>query len=721
MRIGLVVSCLLLASLTFAQDSPLKAPVAEKHPETKTVGGMTLTDNYQWLENGNNQQVKDWVTKENAYSRIYLDGIAARKPIYEWLEKMESDTGVGYGGVQYVAGKIFALKFVPHLQQSMLVVMESPNDTGSEKVVVDPNKLDAKGTTSIQFYVPSLDGKYVAVCLPQGGSENGGLSVFETATGKKLSDEVPRVQFATAGGSVTWKGDGSGFYYTRYPHDGERAEADMNFYQQVYFHKLGTPASEDIYAIGKEFPRIAEVTLMTSRDGKWIEASVELGDGGKYEHFLLGPDGKWQQLTHFEDGITAIALGDDDALYIDDTKNALNGQIKRLPLEGKGPVKVGNAKLIVPEGKAAIEGFGFSLSGTYPAFVATKSKLYVIDTVGGPQDVRVFDHAGKELGKMPLDPVSSVGVIVPEGGDKALVSAETFTKASAYYEYDPASPKLNETALKSVQNELDFGAIEVVRETAISKDGTKVPMTVLYKKGTKLDGTNPTILYGYGGFGLSTSPQWDPTLKPWLDHGGVYAIGNIRGGGEFGERWHREGMLTNKQHVFDDFIACAEKLIAARYTSGEKLGILGGSNGGLLMGAVMTQRPELFKAVDSEVGIYDMTMLENTPNGQFNVTEYGTMKNPAEAKAMLAYSPYQHVVDGKHYPVALFMTGDNDSRVDPAHSRKFVAELQAAGATAYLRTSANAGHGGIGAAESERLSWAADSWAFFFDQLGLKW
>ena len=272
-----------------------------------------------------------------------------------------------------------------------------------------------------------------------------------------------------------------------------------------------------------------------------------------------------------------------------------------------------------------------------------------------------------------------------------------------------------------MQKEVDLGEIEVVRETATSKDGTKVPFTVLYKKGTPLDGKNPTILNAYGGFGLSMTPSWDPILKMWIDRGGVYAIANIRGGGEFGESWHKAGMLLEKQHGFDDFIASAEGLIAAHYTSPEKLGIEGGSNGGLLMGAVMTQRPELFHAVNSSVGIYDMTMLESTENGQFNVTEYGSIKDPAQFKAMLAYSPYQHVQDGKHYPVSLFMTGDNDARVDPAHSRKFVARLEQAGATAYLRTSANAGHGGIGAAESERLSWASDSWAFFFDQLDVKW
>lgn len=720
MRARLLFLIMSLAAFAVAQPDTAKPPVAAKHPVTKDIDGVKLIDNYQWLENGSNPEVKAWVQQENAYSRAYLDNRSARQPIYDWLEKLEHQTGIAYAEVEFRGGTIFALKHDPALQQPVLVAMKSADDPASAQVVVDPNKLDPKGTTSIEFYMPSLDGKYVAVCMPVGGSESGGVEIFETATGKKLNDEVPRVQNGTAGGSVTWNADGSGFYYTRYPRQGERPAADMDFYQQIYFHKLGTPVSEDKYEIGKDFPRIAEITLQTSDDGQWVLATVELGDGGQYEHFLRGPDDQWTQLTHFQDGITAVGFGPDDALYIDDTKSALNGKIERLPLDPKAPTTLASAKLIVRESKASIEAFGFTISGQFPDFVATQDRLYVIETIGGPQEVRIFDHAGRALGSVPLPPVSAVDHLVALEGDRILVDTQSFVNPPAYYMFDPAGGKLAETGLR-IENAEPLPNLEVVRVTATSKDGTKVPMTVLYKKGTKLDGHRPAILTAYGGFGLSTTPGWNPTLKMWIDRGGVYAIGNVRGGGEFGEAWHRAGMLLNKQHVFDDFIACAERLIAGHYTDPGELGIQGGSNGGLLMGAVMTQRPDLFRAVNSDVGIYDMTILESSPNGQFNVTEFGSIKNPAQLQAMLAYSPYQHVVNGTHYPVSLFMTGDNDPRVDPAQSRKFVARLQAAGATAYLRTSANAGHGGIGAAESERLAWAADAWAFFFDQLGMKW
>ena len=267
----------------------------------------------------------------------------------------------------------------------------------------------------------------------------------------------------------------------------------------------------------------------------------------------------------------------------------------------------------------------------------------------------------------------------------------------------------------------DFSDIEVLRETAVSKDGTKVPMTILRRKGTKLDGNNPALLYGYGGYAINLTPAFDPSLRPLFDRGVVYAIASLRGGGEFGEAWHKAGMLTRKQNVFDDFAACAQHLIDQHYTSLAHLAIEGGSNGGLLMGAALTQHPELFHAVVSHVGIYDMLRVELFPNGAFNVTEFGTVKDPEQFKALYAYSPYHHVKDGKAYPAVLFLTGDHDGRVDPANSRKMTARLQAATsshAPVLLRTSSNAGHG-IGTTLSERIAQDTDVFAFLFDQLGL--
>jgi len=290
-----------------------------------------------------------------------------------------------------------------------------------------------------------------------------------------------------------------------------------------------------------------------------------------------------------------------------------------------------------------------------------------------------------------------------------------YTEPPTWYRWETASGRAAKAAL-SVPFPIDFSDVEVVRDQATSKDGTRVPMTILHRKGLKLDGNNPTRLSGYGGYGISMTPAFNPGLKTWLDHGGVEVIANLRGGAEFGEEWHRGGNLIRKQNVFDDFIACAERLVSAGYTNKSRLAIEGGSNGGLLMGAALTQRPDLFKAVVSHVGIYDSLRVELDPNGIFNVPEVGTVKDPEQFRALYAYSPYHHVRDGAAYPPILFLTGANDLRVNPMHSRKMTARLQAAGARTLLRTSAASGHG-IGTSLDERIEQEVDVLAFLFDQL----
>ncbi|MGA2902843.1 MAG: prolyl oligopeptidase family serine peptidase, partial [Candidatus Korobacteraceae bacterium] len=613
---------------------------------------------------------------------------------------------------------LFAMNAQPHKQQDMLVTLRSPDDVASKHVVLDPMQIDATNSTAIQFYVPSQDGSKVAVSLAQGGTESGTVHVYNVATDQALPDVVPRVT-AIGGGSVIWNADGSGFYYTHYPNEGERPAQDLNFYQQIYFHKLGTAATEDIYVIGKDWPRIAETTLSSSQDGKYLLATVGNGDGGDYAHFLCGPDGQWTQITQFSDGIKAIAIGE-DALYMLSRHHAPHGKILRAPL---GSPALKNAKVIVPESAAVIQDFRFSLAGSQPSFVPTATRLYVTELVGGPTEIRIFDHDGRDLGTVPAEPVSTIIQILPLQGDEILFGNVSYVDPMAWFRYDPASKKVIVTAMRE-GSPVSFAGVKVAREFATSKDGTKVPVTIFLREGTKRNGQNPAILTGYGGFGLSMTPFFDPGLLSWLDAGGVFAIANLRGGGEFGEEWHQNGMLTHKQNVFDDFIACAEHLIKAKYTNPSKLGIEGGSNGGLLMGAVLTQRPDLFRAVVSVAGLYDMLRSETTQNGQYNTTEYGSAKNPEQFKAMYAYSPYQHVQDGVKYPSILLMVGENDPRVDPWHSRKFAAALQAATASknpVLLISFSNAGHGGIGSAEDQRIAMGTYIEEFLYDQLGVKW
>jgi prolyl oligopeptidase len=363
----------------------------------------------------------------------------------------------------------------------------------------------------------------------------------------------------------------------------------------------------------------------------------------------------------------------------------------------------------VPESKAVIE-----------QFAPTVSRLYVADLVGGPSQLRMFDLAGRDLGLIPVKEISEVSALVRYKADELLFESQSYTDPPAWYRLDPASKKVTRTALCQT-TAADYSDVQVIREFATSKDGTRVPLNIMARKGTKLDGNNPTVLYGYGGFGVSESPGFAARLRPLMDHGVVYVVANLRGGGEYGEEWHLAGTLTRKQNVFDDFAAAARYLIERKYTNPARLAIEGGSNGGLLMGAALTQHPDLFRAVVSYVGIYDMLRVELYPNGAFNVTEFGTVKEGDQFRALFAYSPYHHVVNGTQYPAVLFLTGDNDPRVDPANSRKMTARLQASGTKrpVLLRTSGSSGHG-IGTALSERIAEEADEYAFLFDQLGVR-
>ena len=344
----------------------------------------------------------------------------------------------------------------------------------------------------------------------------------------------------------------------------------------------------------------------------------------------------------------------------------------------------------------------------------------MIDIAGGPSRVRVFDDRGRPLTAPLLPPVSAVYQVVYVGQGDALFYIATYLDPPAWYSFSAASGKSVRTAI-SETSRVKFDDAEVVRDFAVSKDGTRVPISIIRRKGTKLDGANPVLLTGYGGFGISLQPYFvGSETRVWLDQGGIWAIANIRGGGEYGEEWHKQGMLAHKQNGFDDFIACAQYFVQHKYTSPSRLAILGGSNGGLLMGAAFTQRPGLFRAVVSYVGIYDMLRNELDPNGSFNTTEYGTVKDPDQFKALYAYSPYHRVQDGTNYPAILFLTGENDHRVNPMQSRKMTARLQAANASGYpilLRTTASAGHG-IGTALDEQIEERADVFSFLFDQLG---
>jgi len=693
-----------VALLNLSGAGPL--PQTPKKPVTDEYQGVKVEDNYQWLEQDDDPAVKAWSDAQSRRTREYLDKLPDRAAIEKQLTDWYAKTSPSYSGIVSRPGILFARTFQPPKQQQMLVTLASAEDLKSERMVLDPNKLDPSGKTAIDWFVPSHDGKYVAMSISRGGSEDGTLHVYETTTGKPLKDSIAHVQYPTAGGSAAWNADGTGIYYTRFPRKGERPDSDLNFYQQVYFHKIGTADSEDTYSIGKDFPRIAEIKLEASRDGKYILATVANGDGGDFTHYLLGPDGNWKQLTQFSDQIKAARIGRDGALYLLSRADAPRGKILRAPLDKP---ELSNATMIVPPSDAVIQ-----------FMEPTADAIYVGDLLGGPSQIRRFGLNGEGETVVPIPNISAVTEMESVEDNSLLFRDVSYTEPAAWFHLTGNAPP-KKTALVD-SSPVSFADIEVSREMATSKDGTKVPLNIIRRKGAKLDGNNPVVLYGYGGYGVSMQPGFEFSRRLWFDRGGVLVVASIRGGGEFGEEWHKAGNLTKKQNVFDDFAASAEYLINEKWTRPEKLAILGGSNGGLLMGAMITQHPDLVRAVVSAVGIYDMLRVELAPNGAFNVTEFGTVKDPEQFKALYAYSPYHHVNDGTSYPSILFMTGANDGRVAPYHSRKMVARLDEANKSSnpiLLRTSTSSGHG-IGTALSERIKQLADQYSFLFAQLEMR-
>lgn len=688
-------------------------PQTPKLPVVNEYHGVEVVDPYQWLEDWEDGRVQSWSNKQNVYARKILNNLSGVEELREQITKILTAESVRYYSLCRLGGKLFAIKRQPPLEQPLLVVMPSALQPESERVIVDPTKIDPSGVTSIDFYVPSPDGSLVAVSLSVGGSESGDVHIYKTETGEEIKEVIARVNGGTAGGDLAWTPDGSGFYYTRYPRAGERPAKDMDFYQQVWFHKMGTSPDDDQYEIGKDFPRIVEIRLQVDERTGRVLVTTQYGDSGRFAHYVRSVRRQWKQISDYDDQIVQATFGPDDTLFAICRANAPRGKILKL---SDSDFSLEKAQIIVSEGDSAIVSDFYG----HPPMVVTSNRLYLTYQLGGPSEIRVFDLQGQRQAGPKILPVSSVGQIVAVENDAILYPNSSYIEPSAWYLFGPDEGTTVRTALVT-ESPVDFSDCEVVREYATSKDGTKVPVNIIRRKGLTLDGSNPVLLTGYGGYGISIEPGFKALRRVWIDQGGVFAQANLRGGGEFGEQWHKQGMLTNKQNVFDDFAAVMQYMIDAGYTSPEKLAIMGGSNGGLLMGAMITKHPELCRAVVSSVGIYDMLRVELAPNGEFNIPEFGTVKNPDHFRALYAYSPYHNVEDNVAYPSVLFLTGANDPRVDPMHSRKMTARLQAtssSGKPVLLRTSSKTGHG-LATPLSEQIDMSVHYHAFLFNELGL--
>jgi prolyl oligopeptidase len=689
------------------------APATARLEVTDSYFDVAVKDPYRWLEDAKDPRVHQWSETQDQRARQYLDGLSSRKPIYERLYAQIAAESPSYYGLRAAGNRIFAFYNHPPKQQPMIAVLGQEADPGRARVVLDPNTLNPKGTTAIDWFVPSPTGGLIAVSLSEDGSEDGTLHVFDVESGRDLGETITRVQYPTGGGSLAWQSDGKGFWYTRYP-GAERPAEEQHFYQRVYFHALGQDPKRDVLVLGDGLPKVAEIALSNRGNPEILVATVANGDGGEFAHFLIDRSGKAEPLTRFEDQVVFVTVGTDASVYLVSHRGAPRGKLLKL---SPGDRVLAHAREIVPQSDVVIQPGGEF--GGDPV-VATPKALYVRELVGGPSRVALFDLEGRARGELPLPGSATVAEVEPVAGGAVLYDIDTYLRPRYYASYDEATGRSSDTAIAQ-KSPVSFDDTEVVREFATSRDGTRVPLNIVRRRGTVLNGRNPVLLTGYGGYAVSLTPSFlGPYIRLWLDAGGVYVVANLRGGGEFGEAWHQAGNLTHKQNVFDDFTAAAQYLIAERYTEPRRLAITGGSNGGLLMGACLTQHPELYGAVVSRVGIYDMLRVELDPNGSFNTTEFGSVRNPEQFRALYAYSPYHHVVEGTRYPAIFMQTGETDGRVNPAHSRKMIARLQAAtaGGPVYLSINAHAGHG-IGSALSIRVAQAADRYAFLFDRLKL--
>jgi prolyl oligopeptidase len=715
MQHSIVISAVMASFIGTASAAvPPPPPATPSGTATDTYFGITEKDPYRWLENGADPKVHEWSVAQDARTRAYLDALPVRAKIHDRLMALLSKTSPSYVGLYPAGGKIFATYVQPPKQQPMIAVLGPDADPAKARVVVDPNALNPAGTTAIDWFVPSRDGTKLAVSLSDNGSEDGTLHIFDVATGQDSALRIPGVQYPTAGGSLAWRKDGTGFWYTRYPGADAPAER-QHFYQQVFYHKLGEDPAADTYVAGKDFPKVAEIALSNRQSPGPVLMSVANGDGGEFAHYVIADNGTVAQVTHFADHAIAGQIGPDGTLYLVSHDGAPRGKLLALP---PGDFALEHARTLIPQTDGVIEGGGEF--GGAPITITNRA-LYVREIVGGPSRVAAYTHDGEKLPDLPLPGLAAVDEVVPLSGGQLLYSVATYLRPPYFERFDEASAKASESQLAET-SPVHFDDAAVTRVFATSKDGTKVPLNIIALKTATQNSANPTLLYGYGGYNISEVPYFlGARGRIWLDGKGVLALANLRGGGEYGEAWHEQGALTHKQNVFDDFYACAQYLVAQRWTSTKKLAALGGSNGGLLMGAMMTQHPNEFRAIVSQVGIYDMLRVELDPNGAFNTTEFGSVKDQAQFRALAGYSPYHHVTRGTKYPAIFMATGEHDGRVNPMHSRKMIAALQAAdtsGLPVLLSINSHAGHG-IGSALSIRVDQMADFQAFLFGQLGM--
>jgi prolyl oligopeptidase len=677
-------------------------PVARKSDQIDDYHGMKVADPYRWLEDLDSAETRQWVEAENNLTFAYLNAIPQRAAIRERLTKLWNYEKYG---VPFKEGNRYFYTRNSGLQnQSVLYTVTSLD--APPQMILDPNTLSADGTVAVSGLQTSPDGKLLAYSLSASGSDWQEWKVRDVETGKDLSDHLQWVKFS----GVSWTRDGKGFFYNRYDEPKADALKGVNYFQKVYYHKLGTAQAEDVLVYERPDQKDWLFGGSVTEDGNYLIITIYQGTDVKnrvYYKDLKAKDAPVVKLLDDFDAAYSFVGNEGSRFWFQTDQQAPRGKV--IEINAAKPERA-NWKVIVPESKETLQA---------TTFVNNKFILnYLKDAY---TQVKIYDTSGKFLNDVAFPGIGTADGFGGKPTDKETFYAFTgFTVPTTIYRYDFATGK--STVFRQPKVEFNPNDFETKQVFYTSKDGTKVPMFITHKKGLKLDGNNPTYLYGYGGFNISLTPAFSVGNLVWMEMGGVYAQPNLRGGGEYGEDWHQGGMKLKKQNVFDDFIAAAEWLIANKYTSTPKLSIGGGSNGGLLVGAAMTQRPDLFGATIPAVGVMDMLRFQKFTIGWAWVSDYGSSDHAEDFKALYAYSPLHNIKPGTSYPPTMITTADHDDRVWPGHSFKFAAALQAAqagDAPVLIRIETKAGHG-AGKPTSKIIEEIADRWAFLVRTLNMK-
>lgn len=684
---------------------PAGPTVAVLPPESRidsvadTLHGVVVPDPYRWLEADDDPAVRQWVDAQNLYTGAVLAEYPGREAIRTRLGQLLRIGSVTAPEVR--GGRLFFEKRTGDQNQPVLYVRDSLH--AEPHVLVDPNTLSADGTTALDWWYPSWDGGLLAYGTSDSGNEWSTLRVRNVITGRDLPDVIPRARAA----SVAWDPGAAGFYYTRYPAGGTVPQGEENYHRRVFHHRLGAPWAADSLVFGEGRGPEDWPDVRISRNGHWLLVNVSVGWSRNdiYLRDLAAPRSSWTPLVERQEALFNVELVGDD-LYIATNQGAPRFRVFKAA--ANRPERAAWRE-IVPESDAVLQ---------QASFVA--GRLFGLYLKNAVSVLKVFSPEGAFEREVPLPAPGTAGGVTgePEGAEGFFIFSSFFIP-STVYRYDVAGALAER--YDGVETDIDTAPYEVKQVWYPSKDGTKVSMFIAGRKGMKYDGARPTLLTGYGGFNVPITPEFSRNTFLWLERGGVYAVANLRGGSEYGESWHEAGMLGRKQNTFDDFIAAAQYLVKQKITSPAHLAIEGGSNGGLLVGAALVQRPDLFRAVVCEVPLLDMIRYHQFLIARLWVPEYGSAEDPAQFRYLLKYSPYHNVKDGTAYPAVFLSAAESDSRVAPLHARKMAARLQAAtssGRPVLLRLETKAGHG-AGKPLVKVIEEYTDVWSFVFQQLGL--